>query len=409
MPKLKWSAKDIPTKARSIGGQRTLWTFEGVKGLALECMTDGERLWKLRYQVHVGGKRIERKYELGRMDPEARRALQGRDAGAVLTPGQARDEATAILARVNNGEDPWRQERDAKKNAPVGTTFDALFLRWIERHAKIKKKSWRADVGLYERHIKKRLGSQIAADLKKRDIIDVLDDIADKVIDTDGSKTGIQANRAQSLVSAVLNWATKEDLIDGNPAYGIAKRGSEKKRDRVMSDEEMMAFWGALSDTATDRILKLLLLLGQRAGETRKVTAEELRGDTWYIPGGLEGKTKNKRPHTVPLTPFARELIGSGFDFSGDTPTRRFKAIADGLKMHDIRLHDLRHCAATGMAACGVPPDIRQRVMNQVSGQGIAGRYDQHDYAEKMRRALTLWEGRLLAIVEDRPVPLSRW
>ena len=409
MPKMKWSAKDIPARARAINGKRTQWTFEGVKGLALECMTNGERLWKLRYQVHVGGKRIERKYELGRLDPEARRALEGRDTGAVLTPGQARDGANAILARVDNGDDPWRQEHEAKRAAPVGTTFDGLFLRWIERHAKIKKKSWSADIGLYERHIKKRLGSHIASDLKKRDIIDVLDDIADKVTDTDGSKTGIQANRAQSLISAVLNWATKEDLIDGNPSHGIAKRGSEKKRDRVMTDEEMLAFWGALTGTATDRILKLLLLLGQRAGETRKITSDELRGDMWYIPGGLDGKTKNKRPHAVPLSPFARELIGSGFDFSGDTPTRRFKAVVDALKMHDIRLHDLRHCAATGMAACGVPPDIRQRVMNQVSGQGIAGRYDQHDYAEKMRRALTLWEARLLAVVQGMPVPSVRW
>ena len=55
------------------------------------------------------------------------------------------------------------------------------------------------------------------------------------------------------------------------------------------------------------------------------------------------------------------------------------------------------------MAALGVTTDVRQRVMNQISGQGIGGRYDQHDYLVEKRRALELWEGKLMEIVKGRP------
>ena len=74
-------------------------------------------------------------------------------------------------------------------------------------------------------------------------------------------------------------------------------------------------------------------------------------------------------------------------------------------------LHDLRHQAATGMAECGVPLDIRQLVQNQITGrrQSIGARYDQHDYAAEKRRALELWERRLLTIIEGRPRPTERY
>jgi hypothetical protein len=59
--------------------------------------------------------------------------------------------------------------------------------------------------------------------------------------------------------------------------------------------------------------------------------------------------------------------------------------------MKDIRLHDLRHCSATGTAALGIPREIRERLQNQVTGrrQSVGARYDQHEYlAEKRDEAL---------------------
>jgi hypothetical protein len=111
-------------------------------------------------------------------------------------------------------------------------TFDALFAKWIERHAKVNKKSWEHDESLYKRHVKGRLGKKIVDDLRRRDVIDVLDSIADEV-------TPIQANRCQAIISAVLNWAVAEDILEVNHAHGIRKRGQEAPRARVLKDAEL--------------------------------------------------------------------------------------------------------------------------------------------------------------------------
>ena len=110
-----------------------------------------------------------------------------------------------------------------------GMTFGNLFNRWLKSHAKLKKKSWEADIGLYERHIATRLGSHELGALKRRNVIDVLDNIATEV-------SGVQANRCQTLVSSVLNWALDEDLLEANPAHGVRQRGHETPRERVMTE-----------------------------------------------------------------------------------------------------------------------------------------------------------------------------
>ena len=76
------------------------------------------------------------------------------------------------------------------------------------------------------------------------------------------------------------------------------------------------------------------------------------------------------------------------------------------LGIDDFRLHDLRHQAATGMAALGIRQDIRDRVLNQITGrrQTVGSRYDQHEYLAEKRDALERWEHELLRVVGE-PAP----
>ena len=89
-------------------------------------------------------------------------------------------------------------------------------------------------------------------------VIAVLNEIAE-------AATPIQANRCQSLISSVFSWALDEGLIEAHPALRIRKRGAEKPRDQVMTDEELRRFWHALEglDEHVRQVLKLLLLLGR--------------------------------------------------------------------------------------------------------------------------------------------------
>ena len=382
MPTLQNHPRVI-TQAAAVDGRRTRYAIEGVKGLLLDCKPSGERTWFARYQVGHGANRTERFYRIGSFD---------KDDDDFKTLGQAIDAAAEVRVDAKK----HKRDRFAEERTPeiTGTTFEDLFTRWIERHAKVYKKSWQADVDMYHRHIRSRLGNSDATALKRRDVINVLDDIADTV-------SGIQANRAQALISAVLNWALSEDMLEANPAHGIRKRGQEQQRERVMSEAELKAFWGALTDQPIDRALKLLLLLGQRRDEVGRAAATELQADAWNIPGGMEGRTKNKLPHIVPLTPYARGLFGTGFKFYPTTLSHRFRDVVRGLEMADIRLHDLRHCCATGMAALGIPRDVRERVQNQVTGRrlSIGSRYDQHEYLVEKRQALERWQAEVLRLV----------
>ena len=389
MPKLEAHPR-VVAAAKAVGGKRTKYSIAGAPGLILECAPDGSRAWYVRYQVgHGRTGRTMRYHRLGSFNDRA---------PDHLTLSQSKDRATALQTDAKrDGRDAFAEARGIGK----GGTFDALFQRWLERHAKVNKKSWTDDEALYGRHIKARLGESIAADLKRRDVIDVLDDISDSV-------SGIQANRCHSLISAVCKWGQREDIITDDPSHNIAKRGQEVQRDRVLTQDELRRLWHKLGDDATDRALKLLLLLGQRRSEVAKAPAAELRDDTWQIPAD---RTKNSLAHIVPLTPLARELFGSGFNLYPTTLSHQVRDIVRPLGIENFRLHDLRHCAATGMAELGIPRDIRERVQNQVTGrrQSIGNRYDQYEYADEKRRALTLWQDRLLEIVEGRPASGLRW
>jgi integrase len=346
--------------------------------LILDCLPTGERTWYVRYQVGHGEKRKERFYRLGSFDA-------GSDD--FLTLGQAIDRANDIRVDAKKHKrDRFAEERAA----PTGLTFGQLVKRWIDRHGKPNKKSWREDEALYKRHIENRLGDRIVP-LSRRDVIGALDDIADNV-------SGKQANASQAVISAALNWGVDEDIIESNPARGIRKRAKEVQRERILNDAELRSFWLELTDGAHDRAIRLLLLLGQRRSEVCYANESELTTNTWSLPGD---RTKNALPHIVPLTPYARSLFGDGFNIYPTTLSHRVLELARELGIDDFRLHDLRHQAATGMAALGISREIRERVQNQITGrrQTVGARYDQHEYLAEKRDALARWERELLRIV----------
>ena len=260
----------VVSAAAPVEGKRTRYAIEGVKGLQLDCTIDGARIWRCRYQIGNGERRTERTLKLG--------SFNSGDAD-YLTLGQAIDRAhETLVAAKREKRDLFAEQRGLGR----GASFDALFAKWLERHAKVHKKSWEADEALYNRHVKERLGSSAANELKRGDIINFLNDIADEV-------SGIQANRCQSLVSGVMNWAVSEDLLEVSPTHGITKRGAETARERVLSDTELKMFWGALRPTRIDDAIRLLLLLGQRREEVCYADKSELSVDVWSIPGQLNG------------------------------------------------------------------------------------------------------------------------
>ena len=79
------------------------------------------------------------------------------------------------------------------------------------------------------------------------------------------------------------------------------------------------------------------------------------------------------------------------------------------LGIEDAAVHDLRRTLATNLGAMGVPDNVIERTEGRDKRKGVAGIYNRYQYAPEKRRALALWQDRLLEIVESRPTAGLKW
>ena len=153
--------------------------------------------------------------------------------------------------------------------------------------------------------------------------------VADE-LQTIAKKRGpVAANRGRSTLSAFYAWCIGTGLAKDNPVSGTFKPSEEKSRDRVLSDSELVKIWNAAPANDYGRIVKLLLLTGQRRDEIAELKWAEIsdEGDMISLPSP---RTKNNRPHDIPLSPQAMRCAWRGAD--GRWPRQRFRARKERLQ-----------------------------------------------------------------------------
>jgi integrase len=366
-------------------------------GLYLIVQPTGRKAWQVRYRF--GEK--HRRMTLGKYP--------------LLSLADARARASEALIAANDGRDP-AGEREAEKAARVEVQLSGrdkiktLVEQFGKRHLSTLKSGETVKREL-NRHVVAIWGERDIHDIAKRDVIDLLDGIAD---------TGrvVTANRVKAYLSKFLNWCVERDIIDQSPAMGVKPAAKEKSRERVLTDDEIKLFWKActVEGQPWGHLGKMLLLTGQRLGEVVNMTDREVTGDLWHLSSD---RTKNGRAHDVPLSEAARDVLGAVERVKGDVRYVFTTNGTGGLKgyhkgrnhiaerMAEIAsdeagaavdiphwtFHDLRRTAATGMARLGIPVRVTEAVLNHVSGTGggIVGVYQRHDYADEKRNALDAW------------------
>ncbi len=204
--------------------------------------------------------------------------------------------------------------------------------------------------------------------------------------------------------------------METNPAAEMKPPAAAIKRDRVLENHGVKAFWQAASETSWPfaSIYKLLVLTGARREEVAGVKWSELDLDAgvWLLPGA---RTKNKRDHRIPLSPQAIDLLDrfgiaaikagfgyedndhvfsttghsapSGFSKAKKALDAKMKAIL-GARFKDWRIHDLRRTCATGIENLGIDTRVVETALNHVSGTnaGIVGIYQRSDHRRRLRR-----------------------
>jgi integrase len=214
-----------------------------------------------------------------------------------------------------------------------------------------------------------------------------------------------------STLSTMFTWLQQQRRVEKNPCTGVHRPGEIQPRDRVLSDAEITKFWKATGTVRPPfgQALKLLLLTGCRRNEVAGMRREELSADLamWTIPGT---RTKNRKPHIVPLPPLAREIIagvhGDGdLVFGSGAPWSRIKKQLDTMmKTPAWVIHDLRRSFVTGLAELGVPPHVIELCVNHTSGSrgGVAGIYNRSELMPERKAALERWARHVAGLVSGR-------
>ena len=325
---------------------------------------------------------------------------------------EARKAAADELNRILNGADP-RAERDAAAKNAIHTlgTESQKYLDGL--------KSGRIGVGRNNQPMRPRSYAEVARHLKTHwaslaseplSKIGRLH-IVDRLTEIQNESGPVARNRARSSLSAFYVWAIREGLADANPVI-LTNKAGEKPRERVLTDAEIVAIWNACSEDDHGRIVRLLILTGQRREEAAGIRESEIERDrrVWHLPGT---RTKNGVPNDVPLSDAGlaslpaknsrgpRDLLfgeGTG-PFSGWSRCKERLDKRSGVS--GWTLHDLRRTAATGMADIGVQPHIIEAVLNHSSGarRGVAGIYNRAQYAAEKRDALDRWAKHVQGLV----------
>jgi integrase len=247
-------------------------------------------------------------------------------------------------------------------------------------------------------------------------------EIAARLLEIKHDHGPIAANRSRATLHAMFAWAEGLGRIEKMPRFPAKVLKSEPQRDRVLSLEELHAIRAAAGDGDHGAIVRLLVLTGQRRDEVGGMHWSELDLDRamWSLPGS---RTKNTKPHLVPLSSQAVEILraieprpgrdyvfgeGAG-PFSGWSRCKRRLdgRVARQRAEHQLEplapwtLHDLRRSWATHVNELIGAPHMVEAALNHLSGHkaGVAGVYNKASYMPERTRAMQRWADWLEGVV----------
>ena len=339
---------------------------------------------------------------LYRMGRRARRLKLG--VYPELSLSDARAKATQARQAVAEGIDPAALKTQKRKQYD-DNLFPAFVERFIERYAKHKTRSWNERARILKREFVGPWANLTVDQITKRHVTAIIDAIMER-----GSPSA--ANHALAAIRRAFNWAVERGEIDHSPCSGLKAPSTNKPRERVLADWELLRIWFAAEQFGYPfgSIVRGLMVTGQRRDEVTSIAWADVDIDKalWTLPGAMN---KSGRVHAVPLSSLALDLIKSIprvhakwlFPARGrDNPASgwsRWKAKLDAMcGVADWTLHDLRRTVATRMAELDVEPHVIERVLNHTMG-GVAGIYNRHPYLPQMRAALDLWADHLETMI----------
>ena len=304
---------------------------------------DGRGKFTYRYQ------RLGKKHEMG-LGP-----------WPAISLAEARQKARDAHTAIHNGLDPLAERRkaEAHRKKHEGIRFSDVAKLYIEAH----QVSWTNDKHAYDwastlrRYVYPILDQKPLSELGTEDVLEVL-----KPIWRDKHET---AKKVQGRIKLVFSYAKTGQFYFGeNPAiwpdhlshFFPANYAKPVKHHPALPYRQMPEFYAKLVqvETMPSNALQFTILTNLRTSEVLKARAEQfdLNKLIWNVPAP---QMKGKKPHQVPLSDTAAELVESvmrshnaPFIFHGRNPEKTLSNMAmlslikRNLKEFDTTVHGLR-------------------------------------------------------------------
>lgn len=383
------------------------------EGLYLDVTAAGAMTWRYRYRLN--GRR--EKFMIG--------------AYPKIGLSDARTIHKKLVGKVADGKSPVFEERDKVQNertANLAGKIADLAKKYLanlaEQGRKAKSIQWHVDA-----YIIPGIGKVRSLDLTAAQIRN----LCGRIKDTNGAPTS--AREVLGTIKRMLKFGIDHGLITANPAADIKPQiyASKEARERSLSQDELRAFLVAVGEGKLSPVvsaaLRFILLTMTRKNEAIKAPWHEFNQEAglWQLP---PERTKNKKPHVVPLSSQAQQILAalrptsddqeaiapwSPWVFPGlagkplsDTTLNEALSREKWFGLPRFTVHDFRRTASTILHEQGWNTDVIEKALNHTM-KGVRGVYNKAEYLDQRREMLQAWADYLDALKSGaKVVPIGR-
>ncbi len=264
------------------------------------------------------------------------------------------------LSKQETEQVMWAEYRQIKrdgfglKEAPKNIDFGDFAKEFLEIYSKQNKRSWKRD----RTSIK-----SLAAAFKGKYLSTISPDMIERYkAARKGAVSAASINRELSCLKTIYSKANEWGKVEANPAKGIKKLREKNGRERILNEEEIVR----LVDMAASHLKPILIVLlstGMRRTEVLSLKWQNVNfnGGYIYIEDSKSGKSRNVPMNVIVTDTLDKLPRESEFVFFNRETNTCMKDIKNGFgiackkaKIVGLRLHDLRHTAASTMVRKGI-------------------------------------------------------
>jgi len=369
------------------GKAQCIYWDEGLPGFGLRLYSSGKRVYVCSYRVS----QRKRLASLGRAD--------------VLTLDEARRKAKRYLGQVADHLDPQAMSDEERATVTIRTLATA----YVEKHARLKKKSWRHDESVLRRLLLPKLGAWRVTAVTTPEI--------EAIHAAKGVTAPAEANNFVKIVRKMFNWGKTAKLVletKPNPASGLVFFPIAKRRRYVTAAEmpRLLAALEAEDNEFARHAIWLLLLTGLRVNELLRAKWSDV---DWAFKTLSIGVTKNGEPMLAPLSEAAIDRLtkiprrdDNRHIICGAVPStplvnlrKAWVRMRTKANMPDIRLHDVRRTVGSWLVQDGSSLHLVGSVLNHKDIKTTAG----YAYFQTQQReqALTRHGRQVLSFLPSLP------